>query len=169
MSTNIDFDRLNTVILSKYQNLSDFCCRKEKYNVFLCEEALDYQEEKLGITYLWYYTDGLVAFVTLSTGGLRGRWIVSEDRPGLEVEYIPALMIGQLAVDKNFERSGIGSHICLWAIGKGLKLSDSIGCRMIILNADGEDAINFYKKNGFKLAIEPKNRREPFMYFDLKT
>ena len=91
LSTNIDFDRLNTVILSKYQNLSDFCCRKEKYNVFLCEEALDYQEEKLGITYLWYYTDGLVAFVTLSTGGLRGRWIVSEDRPGLEVEYIPAL------------------------------------------------------------------------------
>lgn len=163
----IDLDKLEPKSLVETIDVYGFCCTKDELNEFIHNEALDFQEELLGITHLWYYEGQLVGFVTLSTADIRKEMMDFEDRPRIGKDHYPALQIGQLAVDEKFEGNGIGGFICRWVMGKALDLSKSVGCRFIILNAK-RDVISFYKKNGFKMLKRQDKRREPIMFLDIK-
>ena len=76
------------------------------------------------------------------------------------------MLIGHLATHKDYERRGIGQYMIYWAINKATELSETIGCRVIMLNPE-KDAQKFYEKLNFKY-IPHMDEKYDSMFLDVK-
>ncbi len=113
-------------------------------------EALNYQDENMGVTHLFFYEDELVGFVTISMTYVEKKEIPDPKR----LDYYgrkkpPAMLIGQLGVDNDARGRGLGRVLCNWSEGKAIELSSEIGCRYLVLHTE-QDLIAFYEKIGFE-------------------
>ena len=73
-----------------------------------------------------------------------------------------------MAVDKKYERKGVGRFLLLIAVGKALKISDEVGCRFITVDSKRE-SIEFYQKHGFKLVKKHEKQNFPTLYLDIMS
>lgn len=74
-------------------------------------------------------------------------------------EPIPVILLGQLAVDRNYQGRGLGTDLLIDAGKRALAAAEVIGARAIIVQALDEQAKAFYERSGFKQFSE----REPHM------
>jgi GNAT superfamily N-acetyltransferase len=63
---------------------------------------------------------------------------------------IPIAIIGRLAVDTNYQRSGIGKGLLKDAILRILSVSGQLGVRAIVVHAIDNTVMEFYRKVGFR-------------------
>jgi len=78
----------------------------------------------------------------------------------------PCVRIARLAVDKRFERRGIGRFLLSVAIGKAVSVSNEIGCRYITVDSKPE-SLGFYEKHNFKIVNKYRHSTYPKMYLDM--
>ena len=149
---------------SKKYNVSDFDCEEASINKFIQKEASAFQQERLGITYLAYLKRKLAGFVTISMADMKTNKMELNQKPPIEIENYPALQIGQLGVDRRFQRKGVGRLLVKWCVNKAIEYSESIGCRLLVLNAI-PTSVDFYKKCNFIELKKQKNRVQQIMYF----
>ncbi len=64
-------------------------------------------------------------------------------------DQVPMLLIGRLAVDRQFQRKGLGADLLSDAVRRCLEASEIAGVRAIIAHAIDEDAVRFYQHHGF--------------------
>jgi len=157
-SIKIHFSDLKWKILEPTDNLSDFDCSKNdimKLNEFIHKEALDYQKENLGVTYLFLYQGKIVGFATLAMGNIEIKRTKHSIPFSTTIKDFPALVIARLGVDNNFRWCDIGKNICFWCLSLSQELLRQVGCVLVIALTCGQNAITFYRKCEF--LIEPKH------------
>ena len=119
--TGIDFTRVVVKRLSESTpGIGAFKDSIESMAVHLQTEALEDQKQKRGTTWVWVYDDSVtLGYVTLSMYSIDRKDILkSQDVVGqFPYRSIPALLIGQLATNEEYERNGIGSSMAWWSIG----------------------------------------------------
>ena len=146
--------------LNENHDLSQFDCGDEDLNKFLKEDALAQQDAKLNITKLIIYENNIIGFVSLLTDKLVLKNLKDNELKikikgilGISSKNreISAVKIGRFAVDKNYSRKGIGSHILRNILHNLKKLSENkVGFRFIIIESYAK-SFNFYVlKNGFE-------------------
>lgn len=64
-------------------------------------------------------------------------------------EIVPLLLIGRLAVDDSCHGLGIGTALLSDALRRCVAASEIVGARGIVAHAIDNDAVRFYKLNGF--------------------
>jgi GNAT superfamily N-acetyltransferase len=151
-----------------YNDISLFESNSSELNEFLKEDALKNQIELISKTYLCYYSDQLIGYITFATDILKAEEVQKEERIEdiLYKEY-PAIKIARLAVDKKYERKGVGTFLLKFAVGKAYDISERVGCRFITVDSKKE-SIGFYKKSGgFKLVRKCEKKPYPTMYLDI--
>lgn len=62
-----------------------------------------------------------------------------------KLEDVPAVKLARLAVNKIFQKQGIGTNILKWVIGYVLECSEMVAIRFITVDAY-HDKLNFYQK-----------------------
>jgi predicted GNAT family N-acyltransferase len=164
----IDPNILRPSILSEEDCCDRFHCRSEGINKFILSEAKAFQEEMLGTTYLFSSNGEIIAFVTLQMAEIKRDSLSRKDRLQIGKDRYPAVQIGQLAVHVDYEDNDIGTHILDWSIGKAMRISEQIGCRFVVLNAERE-VMAFYEKYGFRMLPKQDSRIYPFMFLDLRV
>lgn len=155
-------------------SLENFRSYEKELVDFLIEDALNNQKQKLSVTFLWFYGDKLVGYVTLLNDKINLEGNLKEFFRERDIHYksLPALKIGRLCVHDDFLRRGIGRLMVLFAIKQANEISDNkAGCRFITLDAKRNkkrelDSIHFYKKIGFEL-LKERNKGTTPMYLDL--
>ncbi len=93
-------------ILDQNDDVSSFSCGVKDMDEFIQKEALDFQKERLGVTYLFMHDNDLVGFATLSMADLKREKLEAQHRPQSNIENYPALLIGQLAVCEKLQNQG---------------------------------------------------------------
>lgn len=161
--------------LHKDHGLQGFQCYESELVKFLHEDALEHQNKKLSVTYLWFLegNNQLVGYITLLNDkiDLVGNLKAYFNQKGISFKSIPALKIGKLAVDNKFLRRGIGTLMVAFASDHAKLISEKFsGCRFLTLEAKrnvdvNKDSIHFYKKLNFNILKERKP--ETPMYLDL--
>lgn len=157
-------NHLEVEVLKKGADLSSFDCSdndRRHVNDFFHNEALMYQNENMGVTYIFYFNSNIVGFVTISMTNIDGK--ETPDNSSLEffgLKKPPAMLIGQLGVHNKVRFRGLGSLLCDWCEGKAIALSDQIGCRYLVLHTE-QELIPFYEKNGFE--TKKPNKKSPVM------
>lgn len=156
------------------KSISNFKCYEKELEDFIKEDALENQKQGISKTYLFFYENNLVGYITLLADTLRLEGELREFFKSKDILYktLPAIKIGRLAVDNRFQRQGIGKRILEFSMVITTKISQEyVGCRFLILDAKRnqdpkKDSIHFYKKFGFKTLKEREKGTLP-MYLDI--
>ncbi|NYJ31734.1 GNAT family N-acetyltransferase [Galbitalea soli] len=75
---------------------------------------------------------------------------------------VPVILIGRLAVDREFGGRGLGASLLADALLKGIEASRLVGARAVIVDALNSDAERFYEKFGFTL-VPPASKRAMYL------
>jgi GNAT superfamily N-acetyltransferase len=113
--------------------------------------------------------------VNVVTGDIAGFYTLSmssvglKDLPGNIIRklpkypYIPAVLLGRLAVDLKYRGKRLGEYLLMDALDKSL--SNEIAAYCIVVDAKDESAVAFYKKYGFIQFSDCQNR----LFLPMKT
>jgi len=168
----IQLEEIRIEIMNDSHNINNFKSYEKELVNFLVEDALENQKRKLSVTFLWFYKNNLISYISLLNDriNLEGNLKQNFREKGIYYKSLPALKIGRLCVDDRFLRQGIGTLMIAFAtkIAERIVVSYS-GCRFIVLDAKrnkDSDVIHFYKKLGFETLKDRKKGTTP-MYLDL--
>jgi GNAT superfamily N-acetyltransferase len=163
----INISSIKVIPLDKSIDVSSFHCKENELNSFLWESAEEYRQALLGTTHLLVYDEKVIGYFTLSMDSLKIQRIPDVDRIGFEnIEYYPTIKIGQLAVDEDFERKGVGSYMLKIICGIAMNLINYVGCRFVAVNAI-PTAQSWYEKQGFKPITDQSRRIKLVYYIDI--
>lgn len=137
--------------LTAAHDVSGFSCIREILNVWLKRRALANEGKGISRTYVVAHGKRVVAYYTLAAGSERREVLPKASRHD-NPEQIPVVVLGRLAVDRNFERRGIGRDMLQEAITRTIAASDEIGIRALVVHALDDEAVKFYLKFGFILS-----------------
>jgi len=173
--SKIKADEIKIEIINPKHKVNSFQSYEKELVDFLEEDALENQKQRLSITFLWFYQNQLVSYITLLNDKVNLEGDLKEffKEKGIHYKSLPALKIGRICVDDRFLRRGLGRLMLLSVIQIANEINRTkAGCRFITLDAKRNpnpklDSIHFYKKQGFKTLKERVKGTTP-MYVDLK-
>ncbi|MDN4093559.1 hypothetical protein QYF48_12110 [Brevibacillus agri] len=153
-----DIDLFSLVNLTSGYRVQDFECDIKEYELFIKNDALQFQELNIARTYLLINKTNadIVAYMSLVSDSIR----LSEQERGytfpatILFSSFPAIKIGKLAVSKPYKEiyKGIGSLMIELARGIAEEINQSVACKFITVDADVENdpkLPEFYGKNSF--------------------
>jgi ribosomal protein S18 acetylase RimI-like enzyme len=155
--------------------IKPFDCGNPDLNSFLFNDAKYNLRYLLSVTYLIENEDKTIAYFNVANDLLRinvdsNREFKNILRKRVKDEHhfiyklfeyraFPAVKIGRLAVDSNFQCKGIGSQL-INAITYSFINNNKTGCVFITVEAiNDEKTIHFYRKNGFDF-LHPTDANE---------
>ena len=142
------------------RDLSSFDCGRKSINDFFRNDALDYQNELFGKTYLLTPRNDLgkvAAAFTVANASIFTRLLPNsrKKKVGYEVRHSkgeinhPAVLLGQLGVDLQYAGQGLGSQIIEFVAQWFAGIQNKSGCRHLIVDAYNEgDLLSFYGNCG---------------------
>ena len=149
--------------------LSVFSCGDKDLDDFFHSDAAEYEHALFGKTYAFVHkkSGDISSMFTISNGSVQARQMRRSLRdkvpyPKRLIHNYPSVLIGRLAVSKNFQGNGIGSEILdflkIW-------FSDShnkTGCRFLAVDAyNAPSVLKFYGDNEFSFIFKSeKEERE---------
>lgn len=75
------------------------------------------------------------------------------------MQAIPAVLIGRFAIASAEQGYGLGSALLVEALRKAAAAADTIGVRVVLVDALNEDVRGFYTKHGFETSpTDPLHR-----------
>ena len=96
-------------------------------------------------------SDRVVAYDCLCAGS-----VARADAPGAVrrnmPDPVPAVLLGRLAVDLDFQGAGLGGGLIRDAAGLTLRVAEGVGVRALLVHALSDAAVAFYRRYGFKPA-----------------
>ncbi len=131
-----------------------FQCSVKDIEIFFIDKSEKFIEEKY--CQLYYIYDKklsiVIGFFTLSMGSIKYEKDIALEKL---TQNIPGVLIGQLGIHKSYEGVGWGSNLIRAIILIVQKLSERIGCRILIVDANTTiQSLSFYKKRGFDFVDE---------------
>ena len=148
MSNDIYYEkRLNRE--EHFRIVDTFCCGPDDpLNTFLCDDSFDYEENRLGATYLLFENidNYILGFYTLKTNAIQ---IQEDDNL---VNALPMIEISRIAIEYEFQRNGLGKQLfyeyILPKIEEVAKIVAIFGI-MVFVEEDNDRAVAFYEHLGF--------------------
>ncbi len=153
--------KLNELIL---QNCTRFDCGDSDLNDFFEHDALKYEKDLMGKTYCWLDNSDdrkIVAMITLANASIQTANMPNNPKRHLHksIAYnkqgrtYPAVLIGRLGVDKNYqgEQFRVGAQIMYFIKDWFLSADNKTGCRFILVDAvNSSHTLSYYERNGFR-------------------
>lgn len=144
--------RVRVVQLTKAYDRASFDCGNDYYNGFLQKTALQNARQKTSVTWIAVQEEStaILGYVTLSMGKVEFEHVDESITKKLPKHPIPVLHVGKLAVDQRYQGKQVGALLLRFAAEQAVLLSKRVGCFAIELQADHEDLVAFYLRNGFR-------------------
>lgn len=133
-------------------------------NEFARTKALEYHKNRLSTVRIVRYEKNIVGYFAVSMSAisienLDGQEKVVQATPN----RYPAMLLGQLGVDKKHRKKGIGADICNFCLGLAQVIGEQIACRYIILQTSS-DKTKLYEKMGFTKSPKTSTNKKIWMY-----
>ncbi len=163
----IEAKDINIEVINERHHFDNFKSSELELINFLREDALDNHKLKLSVTFLWFYQEEIVLYITLLSDRITLDGELQQFFKGKDILYrsLPALKIGRLCVDERFQKRGLGKLMIIFAIEKAKEIArDKAGCRFITVDPK-DRSVAFYSKLNFK-PIKTKNEQHTF-YLDV--
>ena len=134
---------INTV-----HSADNFDCGISSLNQWLQRQALKNEASGASRTFVVCSGKEVVGYYALATGS-----ILRQQAPGKikreMPEPIPVMVLGRLAVDRKWQRSGLGSGLLRDAVLRTYNVSKLVGVRVLLVHALSGDAKKIYLRHGF--------------------
>lgn len=142
-----------TVPLDSRHVREDFSCGKDLLDNYFWKQANQDIKRKLSTCFVLVdvKTNKISGFYTLSSNSISNDLIPDSFKKKLPKSYlsIPTILLGRLAIDKEFQGKGIGKILLIDSLKRCFNTSDSIGAFAVIVDPLDKEAEQFYYKYGF--------------------
>ena len=129
-------------------NLSPFECGEPSLDSWLHRRALHNEESGASRTYVVCVGHEVVGYYALAVGAVTHVEAPSRVRRNMP-DPVPVMIIGRLAVHKNYQGRKIGPALLRDAVLRTLQAAEIAGLRAILVHAISESARQFYENCGF--------------------
>ncbi len=137
--------------LSKHHDRKRFDCGEKELNQYLMAMASQHAKKGVSKTFVLIEVDHpetILGFVTLTACEIRAECLpdpYSKKYPST----VSGAKIGRLAVDKAYQRKGLGNQLMVFAMSQALIVHESIGLIGMIVDAKSGEAKTYYRQYGF--------------------
>ena len=98
----------------------------------------------------------IIGYVTLSASQIERAFLPKSQQRNCP-DPVPTLLLGQLAVDKNYQGQGHAADLMSYALKAALHVSDVIGCAGVVTHPLDDNVRGFYAAWGFQdLPFDPR-------------
>ncbi|MBD5261428.1 MAG: GNAT family N-acetyltransferase [Bacteroides sp.] len=166
---------MNLIKLNSDTDLSGFDCGDEDLNDFLVEDAKGFLDKRIATSYILKDNDNIVAYFCLLNDKISRQDVTNSQWKKIKGAFperkqfgsYPAVKIGRFAVSSKYKGRNIGSD--LMNLLKSMLSESPNYSAFRYLTVDAYlSAIEFYKKNNFKLLSEKiLNDHTRLMFFDM--
>lgn len=125
-----------------------FDCDKPPLNDWLKSQAAK-SEGRTSRTFVVCEGRAVIGYYCLASGAI-DRERAPKKLSRNTASPIPIIVIGRLAVDRQYQGKGIGSGLLKDALRRALAVSKEIGARCVLVHAIDDDIVPFYLDYGFK-------------------
>lgn len=129
-------------------DVSRFDCGKVPLNDWLKHTALR-AEARSARCYVVLRRQSAIGFYCLAAGAVEHSGAPRKLRHNLP-NPTPVVIIGRLAVDKEYQGKGLGRALLQDALLRITKASELVGARAVLVHAVDQEAVPFYARYGFK-------------------
>ncbi len=152
--------------LGKHHNRTAFHCGQPLLDEWLKQRSSQYDRRDLARTYVavqWRdeteQADVVVrGYYSLSNHRVSYHALTDDGSKGLPRMDVPVILLGRLAVDRTFQRCGLGSCLLIDALRRCQSIAEQIGVRAVEVHAIDQAASNFYRRFGFiELLDDPQH------------
>ena len=141
-------------IFNKKYNRTEFNCNSERLNKYLQEQVTSNIKQNIAICYLALNNQQkIIGYYTLSSCSLLLNNLPDELKNKLpRYPTIPAVLMGRLAVDINYQGKKIGASLLADALKRCI--NSGIGAYALVVDVIDEKAKQFYLNYGFIECID---------------
>jgi GNAT superfamily N-acetyltransferase len=165
--------RYLTEPLESRHDRKNFSCGKDLLDNYFWRQAKQDVKRKLAACFVLVdnENDRVSGYYTLSGSSISNDLIPDSFSRKLPESYLslPAILLGRLAIDKEYQGKGIGKILLVDALRRCSDTSDSIGAYAVIVDPLDTEAEQFYERFGFiklpdsgKMFLPMKTIRELF-------
>jgi GNAT superfamily N-acetyltransferase len=115
---------------------------------WLKKRALANEESGASRTYVIVADGRVVGYYALATGAVTHDTATGKTRRNMP-EPVPVMVLGRLAVDRDFQGRGVGAGLLRDAVLRTLQAAAIAGIRALLVHAISDEARRFYERNGF--------------------
>lgn len=135
--------------LQRHHAIDAFDCGREELNRFLQQHALQNQQSGGTQTYVGLAGQSVVGYYALAVGSVEQEEAPERVKKGLGKHSIPIMLLARLAVDRHWQKQGIGAALLKDAVLRTLQAADIAGIRALVVHAKDDEARRFYERFDF--------------------
>lgn len=152
MSESLQQKDYRVEALSKQHDRSGFSCGAEPLDRYLQEQAGQDARKRVAAPFVLCEgkSNAVLGYYTLS--GLSvdvGAWPEDVARKLPKYPFVPATLLGRLAVDRGLRGKGAGEHLLMDALRRALSASREVASVAVVVDAKDDNAVSFYRRYGF--------------------
>jgi predicted N-acetyltransferase YhbS len=137
------------VPLNQSHDLTSFDCGNADLSEWLKKKALKNHISGASKTFVLCDNNQVVAYYSLAAGSIEHQFVNAKIKRN-QPNPIPIVILGRLAVDKTYQKQGLGLDLVKDAVQRVFNAAEVIGIRAILVHAIDESAKTFYEqKCGF--------------------
>jgi GNAT superfamily N-acetyltransferase len=144
--------------LAATDNRQAFDCGRDSLNQWFRRHAWQNQEANVSRTTVVCdtATGDVAGYVALSAAQIE-RALLPKSAQRNRPDPIPALLLGQLAIDQRYHGRGYARSLLLFALTTAVRFAKEIGCFGVLTHPLDDDVRVFYTRFGFEtLPFDPK-------------
>jgi ribosomal protein S18 acetylase RimI-like enzyme len=144
------------VPLTAQHDLEDFDSGEPILDDWLRGRALGNMDTAASKTYVVCLPGSrkVIGFYALCMGQILNQEAIGAMRRNMP-HQIPAVILGRLAIDRNWQRQGIGAALLHDAVQRSFRAAEEVSARLLIVHATSAAAEAFYRRFGFtRLPVE---------------
>ena len=135
--------------LAQHHDLDAFDCGVAVLDIWLKRRARRNEAEGASRTFVIADGPRIVGYYSLAASSIVHAQAIGNVRRNMP-DPVPALLIGRLAVDREWHGRGLGSDLLSDAVLRAIRAADLIGIRAILVHAISDAAKAFYERHGFR-------------------
>jgi GNAT superfamily N-acetyltransferase len=139
-------------LLNNTHDLSHFDCNNEILNEWLQKRALKNQDTGASRTFVICDDNKVIGYYALASGSverLMAPKAIARNMP----QPIPVIVLGRLAVDRQFQGQRLGAALLKDAMLRTLTIAQNVGIRALMVHAISQQAKDFYLSYEFKTSL----------------
>jgi len=137
--------------ITKQHDRKSFDCYVPELNNYLQKQAMQHAKSGVSRTFvLINENNDIQAYYSLSMGSIDKSLLPKNLQKRFPHHPLPIVRLGRLAVDKNYQRQGLGKRLLVHSLKKCNLLSKEIGMVAVVIDAKDQQAKDFYLQFEFE-------------------
>lgn len=143
--------------LAAEDDTAEFDCARDALNQWFRRHA--WRNQQLGVSRTTVVCDpatgGIVGYVSLSAAQVERAWLPKAQQRNRR-DPMPAILLGQLAVDLQWQGRGVARSLMFYALGTAVRMSKAVGCFCVLTHPLDDDVRALCGSFGFEdLPFDP--------------